>query len=692
MKNIKPFIIIFTIAIFSNSLFAQIDSCVQPKSDPTPEYKIGEYKFFTLDNGLKVAVVENHKTPSILYQLTIDVDPIMENEAKGFVSMAGDLMKSGTTNKSKVEIDKAIDFIGACLNTYENGIYGLTPTKHKDEFLGIFSDILLNPSFPEEEVEKSKKQAFSGLISSKTNPGFIASRVGQKLRNPNHPYGEITTKESIEKITRDHLMKYYNTFYKPNVSYLVIVGDITLKQAKIDIEKYLSEWEKAEVSKHEYQFPNKNIGARVALVHLDSAVQSYINITYPVNIKVGDKLSVQASLANDMLGSNFSSARLLANLHEDNGYAYGAYSNLSKDPLVGSFRAFTQVKTNVTDDAINQFIKEMNKMKNELVDDETLNLFKTFRADSFAHSLEDPQTVTRLAFNSLKYDLPDDYYQTYFDKIDAVTKEQIQSVSKIYIDPDQAIIVIVGDKNKLLESLKKYSSTGKVEIYDIYGNPVKEETKKAIPEGVTAETVLESYFEALGGKENLEKIQDIITVATANNNGMEIKQKTYKKAPNKYSRIVSMNGNIMNKLAFNGEKGIMKNFHGEQEVVGEDLENLKVTATVYAELNYKEFSIDITLEAIEKISESDAYKLKLVNPAGQTTYDYFDVKSGLKVQSKEIYVAPQGEFTQMQNYSDYQEVDGVKFPFLIKSSGVQNMELKVDSILINTELSDSLFQ
>ena len=180
-------------------------------------------------------------------------------------------------------------------------------------------------------------------------------------------------------------------------------------------------------------------------------------------------------------------------------------------------------------------------------------------------------------------------------------------------------------------------------------------------------------------------------IATTNMSGMELKQTTYKKAPNKYAMIMTMNGNVMMQQAFNGERGIMKTFQGENEIIGDDLENLKIDAIMNAELNYAVIGVVVTLEAVESINDKEAYKLKLVNPTGQTTHDYFDVESGLKIQTKQTSVTPQGEFTQIFDYSDYQEVNGIKFPFLVKISGVQNMELKVSSVEINTDLSDDLF-
>lgn len=691
MKNIKSIIILILALLVTNFSNAQLDRSIQPKPGPAPEFQIGEYQTFTLDNGLKVIVVENNKVPRVSYQLTVDVDPIFEKDAIGYVSMTGNLLRSGTSNRTKVEIDEAIDFIGADLYTYQNGLYGLTLTKHKDEFLEVLSDVLLNPTFPDDEVEKTKKQSISGLVSSKTNPGFIANRVGQKLRNGNHPYAEIETEETIETISRDLLVNYYNTYYKPNTSYLVIVGDITLKEAKKDAEKYFGSWAKGNVPEHDYQFPNKNIETRVALVHKEGAVQSYINITYPVNLKVGDKDAIPAIIANNVLGSGVFSARLLANLREDKGYTYGAYSSLVRDPLVGNFRAYAQVGTDVTDDAVNQFIIEMNRMKTEKVDEETLDLFKTVLTGSVARSLEDPQTIARFAVNTMKYNLPKDYYQKYFENIDAVTPEQVLQVSKKYIDANQAIVVVVGDKEKVFESLKKYSSTGKVELYDMYGNPVKEETKKAAPEGMNAQMVIDKYIEAIGGKEKLEQINDITLEATTSMNGMAINQKTVKKAPNKYAMIMSMNGNVMMQQTFNGDRAIMKSFQGEQEIIGEDLENLKVDAALNLELKYEELGVKLSLESIESINGKDAYKVKVENPTGKITFDFYDVETGLKVLSKETIVSPQGEFTQMQAYSGYQEVEGILFPFKINISGVQNMEFKIESIKINTDIQDDIF-
>lgn len=694
MKNKISIVFTLLLALFIGvEAVAQIDRSVRPEAGPAPEITIGEHQSFTLDNGLKVIVVENHKIPRVSYQLRVDVDPVMEKDAVGYVNMAGNLLRSGTKNKSKQEIDEQIDFIGGNLSTYGNGIYASSLTKHSDKLLELMSDVLLNPIFPEEELEKSKKQTISGLAASKTRPSAIASRVAQRIRyGDNHPYGEIQTEEKVENITRDHCVNYYNTYYKPNTSYLVIVGDINLKEAKAKAEKYFASWEKGEVPAHEYEVPQAPEKNKVVLVHQDGAVQSVINVTYPLKLTPAHEDVIPVRLTNDILGGGVFSGRLMQNLREDKGYTYGARSSISTDELVGYFNASAEVGTDVTPDAVNQFLIEMRRMRDEKVSEEHLNLVKNVRTGSFARSLERPQTIASFALNTERYNLPKDYYANYLKNLNTVSVNQVQKMAKKYILPQHSYILIVGDKEKLMEELKDYSADGEVLLLDDYGNQLKEKTTKKLPEGITAQKVIDKYVEAIGGKEKLQSINDITMNASTVMNGMEIKQTTYQKAPNKYAMKMNMNGNVFMEQKFDGEKGKMKSFQGQQEITGEDLENLKIDATLNAELKYDELGVKISLVGIESIRDKEAFKVKVVLPTGKTTFDYYDAETGLKIQSKQTISNPQGEFTQTQSYLDYQAFNGVKFPTKIKISGVQNMELNINTIEINTELANDLFE
>ena len=323
------------IILFSGlNLSAQLDRSVRPEAGPAPEIKIGESKTFELDNGLKIILVENHKVPRVSFQLFLDNDPVLENEAVGYLSATGDLMRTGTKNRTKQEIDEAIDYLGARLSTNSNGFYGSTMSKFTEDFLKIAADVALNPTFPEEELEKYIKQTKSGLSTQKSDPGAMANNVAKVLRyGKNHPYGEVTTEESVENITREMCLNYYNTYFKPNNAYMVVVGDIKKRQAKKLVTKYFGDWEKGEVPSHQYDQPQPPKGNQIAIANKDGAVQSVIKITYPIDLKPGDKDAIPATVMNEALGGGVFSGRLMQNLREDKGYTYGARSQLSKDDL-----------------------------------------------------------------------------------------------------------------------------------------------------------------------------------------------------------------------------------------------------------------------------------------------------------------------------------------------------------------------
>src|SRR6056297_487063 len=692
MKNKISVLFILLLALFvGTEANAQIDRSVRPEAGTAPEITIGEHQSFTLDNGLKVIVVENHKIPRVSYQLRVDVDPVMENDAIGFVSMAGDLMGSGTKNRSKQEIDEQIDFIGGNLSTYGNGIYASSLTKHSDELLELMSDVLLNPTFPEAELEKNKKRTISGLAASKTRPSSIASRVAQRIRyGDNHPYGEIQTEEKVENITRDHCVSYYNTYYKPNTSYLVIVGDINLKEAREKAENHFGSWEKGEVPSHEYEVPEAPEKTKVVLVHQDGAVQSVINVTYPLKLTPAHEDVIPVRLTNDILGGGVFSGRLMQNLREDKGYTYGARSSISTDELVGYFNASAEVGTDVTPDAVNQFLIEMRRMRDEKVTEEHLNLVKSVRTGSFARSLERPQTIANFALNTERYNLPDDYYASYLKNLNNVSVDQVQEMAKKYILPQHSYVLVVGDKEKLMEELKEYSADGEILLVDDYGNPV--EKAPEMDADMTAEKVYDMYFEAIGGKENLENIQDMKQEATTSMGGMTLNIVTYKKAPNKYKMEMLMNGNVMSKQLYDGEKGSLTSPQGTQELQGEQLEQMKYQAIMNQELKYDELGVKSTLKGIEKVNGKDAYKVEVILPNETKFYDFFDTETGLRLQTKTTAQTPQGEFTQVQSFTDYTEVDGIKFPFTISTSGMQNLTMEIQSIEINKGIEDSVFQ
>nr|HRO73771.1 pitrilysin family protein [Saprospiraceae bacterium] len=362
-----------------------------PAPAPARDIELGTYSSFDLNNGLKVIVVENHKLPRVSYQLAFNHDALVEADKAGYTSIAGDLISKGTKSKTKAEIDEAIDFIGGSLNTSATGIYASSLKKHSDRLLGVMTDVLLNPAFNLEEFNKLKKKAESGLVSAKTNPEAIASNIRSRVNfGQFHPYGEVETDASLKNIELKDCVDYYNTYFKPNNAYLVIVGDITPDEARMQADKYFSSWQKGAIPSFGVPKVMNPSGTQVRFGNKDGAVQSVINISYAVDLTPGSDDVIKANLMNSVLGGGIFSGRLMQNLREKHAYTYGARSSLSSDKIKGYFNAYASVRNEVTDSSVTQFLYEMNRMVNEPVSAADLASVKTTTAGNFSRSLESP--------------------------------------------------------------------------------------------------------------------------------------------------------------------------------------------------------------------------------------------------------------------------------------------------------------
>ncbi|MEG8948033.1 insulinase family protein [Rosettibacter firmus] len=687
---VKKLLLIISLVFIFTSLNAQVDRSKRPQAGPAPEVKIGEYESFELPNGLKVFVVENHKLPRVTFNLYIDIDPILEGENVGYVSAAGELLKTGTKTRTKDQIDEEIDFIGAELSTSANGITASGLEKHKEKILEIMADIALNANFKQEELDKIKKQMLSAIAVSKDEPNSIARRVSSVLMfGKNHPYGEPETEESINSITLEMCKEYYQTYFRPNVAYLAVVGDITKEKAKSLIQKYFGKWEKKEVPKKTYDTPKPPLINKVCLVDRPNSVQSVIAICYPVELKVGSEDEIKASVTNLILGGS-ATGRLFMNLREAKGYTYGSYSQLKSDPLIGNFIAFAQVRNSVTDSSITEILKEMKRIRNEKISQEELDKAKNYLAGEFIRSLENPATIAQFAINTARFNLPKDYYRNYLKNLAAVTVDDVMEMAKKYILPSNSYLLVVGNGAEISEKLKNFSITGKIEYYDVFGN-LYDPSQKKLPAGLTVDQVLNKYIDVIGGKEKINSIKDRTIKLSGSTQGMNITVTISQKYPDKLLQVIDA-GVFQQKTVFDGEKGKVEVMGQVQDLNNEQIENLKGQA-IDAVLDYSKYGIKPELVAIETINGKDAYKVTLTSSSGNKTIQYYDVESGYLIRIVSNVTTPQGTFTQTMDMSDYREVNGIKYPFkYIQSFGPQSIELTVLSVEMNTGLPDSLFE
>jgi len=688
----KFFSILAITLLVALPLVAQLDRSIRPEPGPAREIQLGKFESFTLDNGLRVIVVENRQVPVVSFSIRIDRDPIDEGNAVGLASLAGTLMREGTKNRSKQQIDEEVDFIGASLGTFSTGMFGSSLKRHQEKLLDLMKDILLNPTFPQEELERRITQSRSGFEASRNNANFIAGNISSVTRFGDHPYGQVQTPEHLDNITTDLLREYYNTFFRPNIAYLIIVGDIDKPEAKKLSNKYFGSWEKGNVPTATFPTPQRPVGNRVAFGARSGATQSVVRVTYPIDFTPGNPDAIKASAMNTILGGGAFFGRLLQNIREDKGWSYGAYSSLSSDPLVGSFTAQAEVRNNVTDSTVYEILGEMRRLKEEPVDDSTLQMVKNFMAGNFGRSLERPQTIAEFAFNVKRFNLPEDYYATYLQRLNAVTIQDIQDMARKYLKPENAIIVVAGNIDEVPETLRRFSATGEVELFDPFGRPVA--PPQEIEGDKTAQQVMEAHIKAIGGRAKLLQVEDmVVKMQMEAGPGMNLDIVMKQKRPDMFSMSMSMMGNVMMHQVLKGDKGKVSGMGGEQVLEGDGLAALKEQAWIFPELEYESAGYGLELAGIEAVNGKDAYRVRLTRPTGQASMNFYCVETGLKLRSTQTQEGPMGAMTISTNFGDYREVSGIMVPFSMKQDmGVQVLNMKATEILINSGLSADDFK
>jgi len=670
--------------------FAQVDRSKLPEPGTPRSIQIGDYETFELKNGLKVFVIENHKLPRVSYNLILDREPIIEAEKAGYLSMVGPMMRRGTETRTKEQLDEEIDFIGASVGAGSTNVFASGLSKYNEKILELMTDIAFNPVFPEEELEKIRKQTISGLAASKDDPGSISGNLTQSLvYGKNHPYGEIQTEETTNNITVEDLKAYHKNYFKPNISYLAIVGDVDFKATKKLIKAYFGSWESADVNKPSYEVPVGPEENVVAIVNRSSSVQSNIDITYPVIFQVDSEDRIKARVMNQIFGGGSATAKLYANLREDKGYTYGSYSSLSADKLVGQFSATAEVRNEVTDSAIVQILYEMDQMKKGSISEEELVLAKSNIAGRFAQSLERPQTVARFALNLARYDLPADYYRTYLQKLEAVTKEDVQEMANKYLTTENAYITVVGKASEIEDRLSVF---GTVKYFDNYGNEIDPALSK-LPADLTVEQVLKTYEEALGGPEAIAGIENVVMNLNVEAMGQTLEGKQLQARGMKSRMEINMGGMTVMSNTSNGEDAVVSQMGNKTRLEGALKEEQIISGALFSELELQELGAELTLLGVESIGGSDAYGVSVNLPEGGSYSLYFDVQSGLKVRYSKVLDTPQGQMSQTINYSDYEEINGVQFPSkLIQSIGPQLITIEVSEIMVNQDLAEDTFK
>ena len=674
------------------SITAQIDRSQQPKPGPAPKISLEKPTEYELKNGLKILIVENHKLPRVSYNLTIDRDPIIEGDKAGVTSLLGSMLGNGTTNISKDDFNEEVDFLGARLSFGFSGGFASSLTKYSDRILQLLADAAMNPLLTSEEFSKEKDKLLEGLKSQAKSVDAVAGRVGGALSyGAEHPYGEFVTEETVNSVSFEDIQSYFTKYFGPNDAYLVVIGDVNTKEVYKRIKKYFGKWKKASDISSFVPEANQNVEAlEINFVDMPNAVQSNISITSNVKLKMSDPDYHAVLIANKIFGGGFNSY-LNMNLREANGWTYGARSSVGTDKYISRFSAGAAVRNAVTDSAIVETIKEIKRFQSEPVEASALANAKAKYVGDFVLALERPSTIAQYAISTKINELPEDFYATYLEKINAVSIEDVQRVANKYFTADNARFIVVGKGSEVVANLEKLGIP--INYFDKYANPVdKPEFSKPIPEGVTASSVMASYIEAIGGNAAVESVQTMLFNAEVTIEGAPFKPTAVIKsmAPNKSSMEMSIAGmGTIMKQKFDGTTGYAEQQGMKQPMNEDDVAEQASQKGLFPEAHYT--ADEIELMSLSDLDGTDVYKIKVKGVS--ESFRYYDANSGLLLREEATEEAQGQSVTTITVHSDYRAVDGVMIPFGRKiTAGPQVFGFNASEVVVNSGVTEADFK
>lgn len=685
MKRIFPWILMLG-ALAVQMLQAQIDRNVAPGPGPAPAVAFPEYELIPTSNGMRVIILTDSKLPTVSMRLLIDRKPAREGDLKGVIDLAGGLLCYGTATRTKDQIDEQVDMLGAHLSSGGTSVFASGLSHHTEQLMELLADVTLHPSFPQDELEKVKTQAISGLKFRKTEPNAVADVVKKvALYGTTHPYGEIGTEETVGKITREKCLETYTTYFKPNHAILAVVGDVHKDVVMHLVEKYFGSWARGTIPSPAFETPKSIERVTVDLVDRPAAVQSVMLVAETVQLPWTSPDVIPVSVMNTVLGGGV--FRLFVNLREQHAYTYGAYSSLWPDELIGSFTASSSVKTAVTDSALIQIFFEIKRIRDEKVDAKELQMAKNYLSGSFVRSLETPDRVASYAIDIERFKLPKDYYKTYLKNIDAVTAEDVQRVANTYLAPDKMLVTVVGSAKDVRAKLAAF---GPVVMYDEEGNRVVVKAPHAVK--MTPDEIFAKFVEKTGGKEKMGALKDKTMEFSGSMQNMTLTLKTIQKAPTMMYQETGMMG-MVQKLGFDGKNGWATGPQGVKELSGEQLEGTKVDAAMNFYDLYKALGYKAEVSGTKTIQGVECFEVSFTKEAAPALRHYFGVPDFMKRREVATMNTPQGPMEQSTDLLDYKDLKGYLVPTRLQQSMMgQTMEFKLEKFEVNTGVPDILFQ
>ncbi|MBI4823005.1 MAG: insulinase family protein [Nitrospirae bacterium] len=405
-----------------------------------------------LSNGLNVLHVKRHNLPIVMLTLLIKASPLNEPSDKaGLASLTAGLLTEGTKNRTASMISEEIEFIGASLSASTGSDYTTISLsvlkKDIEKGFELLSDVLLNPTFPEEEIQREKELIEGSLRQNEEMPSFIAEKAFKKELYGEHSYGRLIqgSPETLKNIQRTDIVKFYLDYFVPNNAILSVAGDLTDEELDSLVKRFLGEWKNADVPLHKHALPKP---PAKKMLKIDKDLTQANIIVGGLGVKRDNPDYYILSVMNYILGGGGFSSRLMQSVRDEMGLAYDIHSSFTPGKDSGAFQVVVQTKNESANEVISEILKEIKRIREENVTPAELEDAKAFLIGSFAGKIDTMRKISDFLAVVEFYGLGMDYIEKYPLYISSVTQEDILRAAKKYLDIENLIIVVVADEAK----------------------------------------------------------------------------------------------------------------------------------------------------------------------------------------------------------------------------------------------------
>ena len=447
------------------------DRSERPDPGPVPELRLPEVQRLTLSNGLEVYLLEKHDVPLVQVNLAVGAGSVHDPaERLGIASLTAGMLDEGAAGRSALEIADALEYLGARFfiapGTHATRIGLRVPTARLEEGLDVFSDVVLRPDFPGQELDRLRAERLTSLVRRHDDPQAVAGVLfGQRVFGPDHPYGRTAVGDEahLRAMTTDDLRRFHETHFRPDNASVVVVGAISPDEVRARLEAALGGWERGEVPTAPVAEPGPIEGRTIYLVDVPGAAQSVIRLGH-LGVPRSTEDYYALEVMNTILGGSFTS-RLNRNLREDKGYTYGARSGFDMWVNPGPFWAGAAVQTDVTGPALTEFMNELRRI-HEPMPEEEVSLARNFLAMRYPAGFQSVSEIAGRVGGLIEHGLPVDELDAYTARVLEVERADVERAARRYVDPENMAIVVVGDRAVIEEQIRA-QGIGDVEILEV---------------------------------------------------------------------------------------------------------------------------------------------------------------------------------------------------------------------------------